>query len=63
MKISHIDTKVFDYYIKQLNQRHGNWSPLGVTRGGLHEYLRMTIDVSKIDKFVIRMCDYVAEIL
>ena len=34
LKISHINTKVFDGIIKKLNQIYGNEAPLAIIRGG-----------------------------
>jgi hypothetical protein len=43
--------------------RYGQETPLTVTRGDIHEYLGMTIDYSTVGKVMIRMDDYVENML
>lgn len=63
LKISHRDPAVVDGIVELLSERHGKHAPLTVTRGKVHEYLGMTIDFSTEGKVIIRMDDYVADIL
>jgi hypothetical protein len=63
LKLSHVDSNVNTDLLDQLNQRYGTVTPLVITRGKIHEYLGMTLDFSKVGKCVIRMDDYVANLL
>ena len=63
LNISHIDPKAVYCVIKQLKKNYGKDSPITVTRGVVHKYLGMTIDFYKEDKVVIRVDDYVSDIL
>ena len=63
LKISHIDPKVVGDVIKQMYQRYVKEDPITVTRVIVHDYLGITIYFSKEDEVMIRMDDYVAEIL
>jgi hypothetical protein len=63
LKISHKEAKVTESILDLLNDRYGKETPLTVTRGDIHEYLGMTIDYSTDGKVVIRMEDYVEEML
>jgi hypothetical protein len=49
--------------LDSLNARYGKETPLTVTRGDIHEYLGMTIDYSTEGKVMIRMEDYVENML
>ena len=63
LKISHADSGVTEGVLDRLNIRYGKETPLTVTRGDIHEYLGMTIDFSTDGKVVIRMDDYVEDML
>jgi hypothetical protein len=63
VKVSHVDTAVTEAVLDRLNVRYGQETPLTVTRGLVHEYLGMTIDYSTEGKVVIRMEDYVEDML
>jgi hypothetical protein len=63
LKISHVDENVNEGVLKFLNARHGEETPLTVTRGDIHEYLGMTIDYGTEGKVIIRMDDYVENML
>jgi hypothetical protein len=63
LKISHVDDSVIEGVLETLNNRYGNETPLTVTRGDIHEYLGMTIDYSTDGKVMIRMDDYVENML
>ena len=47
----------------RLEKRYGKETPVTVTRGDIHEYLGMTIDYSQEGKVVIRMEDYIENML
>lgn len=63
LKISHVDKAVNEEILRRLNLRYGKEAPLTVTRGKVHDYLGMTIDYSVEGKVMIKMLDYVLEIL
>ena len=63
LKLSHVDDAVNESLLARLNERHGKESPLAVTRGDLHDYLGMTIDYGTDGKVIIRMDDYVENML
>jgi len=63
LKLSHVDAEVTEGVLDRLNDRYGKETPLTVTRGDIHDYLGMTIDYSTDGKVVIRMDDYVADML
>jgi hypothetical protein len=63
LKISHVDEIVNEWVLEFLNARYGDETPLTVTRGDIHEYLGMTIDYGTDGKVIIRMDDYVENML
>lgn len=63
LKISHVVSSVIDGVLDSLNQKYGKESPLTVTRGDVHDYLGMTIDYSVKGKVIIRMRDYIKNML
>jgi hypothetical protein len=63
LKVSHVEDSVLDGVLACLNERYGKETPLTVTRGDIHNYLGMTIDYSTDGKVVIRMEDYVENML
>ena len=44
LKISHVQTKVVDEFIEQMEEESGKEEPLSQSRGKVHEYLGMTLD-------------------
>jgi hypothetical protein len=63
LKISHVDSGVVDDILRMLDERYGKDAPLTITRGKIHDYLGMTIDFSIQGKVMIKMDDYVDNIL
>ena len=63
LKISHVETTVVDGIISQLNERFGKESPISINRGKVHDYLGMTLDFSVSGKVMIKMFDYIENIL
>jgi hypothetical protein len=63
LKISHVDAKVVDGILDLLGERYGKEEPLTTTRGKVHDYLGMQIDFSVEGKVIIRMDEYIQEIL
>ena len=49
--------------LDRLNGWYGTETPLTVTRGDIHEYMAMTIDYGTKGKVMIRMDDYVTNII
>jgi hypothetical protein len=63
LKLSHVTEWVLDELIEKMNARYGEMTPLTVTKGTLHDYLGMTIDYGVPGEVMIRMDDYVSDIL
>jgi hypothetical protein len=63
LKISHVGGAVNELMLAKLNSRYGAETPLTVTRGDIHDYLGMTLDFSTDGKVMIRMEDYVENML
>ena len=63
LKISHQDSRVVDDILHQLDECYGKESPLVVTRGGVHEYLGMTMDFSMTGKVILSMPEYITTLL
>ena len=63
LKISHVEKKVIDDIIAQLNGKFGKESPLTATGGKILEYLGMTLDYTSHNKVKISMYKYMAMIL
>jgi len=63
IKVSHKDENVVTSVLKQINEVYGKEAPLTVTRGKVHEYLGMTIDISKKGNVKFTMIDYIQEML
>jgi hypothetical protein len=63
LKILHVDESINKGILEILNARYGKETPLTVTCGDIHEYLGMTIDYGREGKVVIRMDNYVENML
>ena len=63
LKISHVDPKVVDKLLKDINGRFGKEAPISISRGKVHEYLGMTLDYATPGKVKIIMTDYVEKML
>ena len=63
LKISHIDKKVLEDLIIQLNGAFGNDGPLTVHRGKKHDYLGMWLNYSLDGKVQVQMYDYIDNML
>jgi Reverse transcriptase (RNA-dependent DNA polymerase) len=64
IKVSHVDKRVIEQVIENLEAVYGKEAPLVVTRGGVHEYLGMTLDYATTPGACrISMFDYVEEML
>jgi hypothetical protein len=63
LKISHVDPKVVNSVIGQLEEEFGKEAPLTITRGKVHDYLGMTIDYGTPGKVKITMINYIMNLL
>ena len=59
IKASHVDPKVIDTIIGVLQEKFGKHAPLTFTRGKVHDYLGMCIDLSIKGKVMITMIDMI----
>jgi hypothetical protein len=63
LKISHVYPDVVTSIIEKLSEAFGKEAPLTVNRGRSREYLGMNLDFSQEDKVIIRMQEYIQELL
>jgi hypothetical protein len=63
LKISHVDSDVVTKTISTINQEFGKEAPITVKRGKVHDYLGMTLDYSMKGKVMVKMLDYVENML
>jgi hypothetical protein len=63
LKISYVKQEVLEDLISLLNKKYGKLNPLTVTLGDIHDYLGMTLDYSVPGAVIIRMDDYVRDLL
>jgi hypothetical protein len=61
--VSHINPTQVTNFLKQLEGVYGNTDPLTIRRGKHHDYLGMTIDLSKDGEVMITMYDYVKKLI
>jgi hypothetical protein len=63
LKVSHVDSKVVDDFIKQMDAEFGKETPMNQSRGKVHDYLGMLLDYSEDGCVKIDMTEYVNMIL
>ena len=63
LKISQMESKTVTDVIATINQEFGKETPITVKRGKVHDYLGMTLDYSKEGKVMVKMLDYVDNML
>ncbi len=63
LKISHEDYDVVTDIIEKLSKTYGKLDPITINRGKVHDYLGMTLDYNKEGKCVVKMVDYVKNML
>ena len=63
LKISHRNNSVLKNTIAQLTKRYGKINDLTVTYGKVHEFIGVTFDFSEDRKLMVKMDDYIEEIL
>jgi hypothetical protein len=59
LKILHVDTKVVDSLIDDLDREFGKETPLSKSRGKIHDYLGMTLDFSINGQVMVTMINYI----
>ena len=63
IKMSHVSQDVLESIMKQIKARFGKEAPLTVTRGPVHEYLRMTIDFSSPGTVQFQMKAFIDDLI
>jgi hypothetical protein len=63
IKVSHMDPDVVAMVLAMVNEEYGKESLLTVTRGAMHDYLKMTINFSHKGQVRLTMFDYIANML
>ena len=63
LKMSHVEPKVVDKVLDDINEKCGKEAPITVTRGKVHEYLGMMIDYREDGVVKITMIDCVNKML
>ena len=63
LKVSHEEEKVLDEFIVMMEEEFGQETPLSVSRGSVQEYLGMTLDFSERGRVVVKMSNYVKNML
>ena len=61
--VSHEDPREVTKFLIQLDGVYGNTDPLTVTRGKIHHYLGMTIELSDDGEVMISMYNYVKKLI
>ena len=61
--MSHIDTRVLDTFVDDLNQVFGKESPVVVHKGPYHDHLGNTLDYSSSGKVIVDMKQYIDKVL
>ena len=59
LKMSHVDPRVLDAFLEDLNQVFGNESPVVVHKGPRHDYLGITLYCSTPGKVIVDMKQYI----
>ena len=63
LKVSHEKEEVLDDFIGMMLKEFGQDAPLSVSRGLVQEYLGMTLDFSERGRVVVKMYNYVKNML
>ena len=64
LKVSHVNSKVVDQFIMDMEGEFGKETPLNQSRGKiLHDYLGMTLDFTIPGEVTITMVDYIKGVL
>ena len=63
LKVSHVDASAIEKCKHNMEQEFGKETPLSISHGKLHNYIRMTLDFLEPGHVVIWMLDYVNTML
>ena len=63
LKVSHEKEEVLDEFTGMIKKEFGQDTPLSVSRGPVQEYLGMTLDFSESGRVVLKMSNYVKNML
>ena len=63
LKVSHQDETALDEFIGMMEEEFGKETPLTIARGPVQEYLGMTLDFTEKGKVVVKMSDYIKNML
>ena len=63
LKMSHIDLRVLDAFVDNLNQGFGKESLVVVHKGSCHDYLGITLNYSSLGKVIVDMKQYIDKVL
>jgi Reverse transcriptase (RNA-dependent DNA polymerase) len=63
LKVSHVETKVVDEFLEQMEEEFGKETPMNKSRGKVHDYLGMVLDFSNEGAVKISMVDYIKMVL
>ena len=63
LRISHVNSNVVTDMINIIDAEFGQESPIAVKRGKVKDYLGMTLDFSKEVKVMIKIIDYLDNML
>ena len=63
LKVSHEKEEVLDEFIGMMQNKFGQDAPLSISQGPVQEYLGMTLDFSEKSRVVVKMHNYVKNML
>ena len=63
LKVSHKEDNILDEFIGMMEEEFGQETPLTVKRGQIQEYLGMTLDFTKSGRVVVKMSNYIKNML
>ena len=63
LKVSHEEDNILDEFIGMMEEEFGQETPFSVTRGPIQEYLGMTLDFTERGRVVVKMSNYIKNML
>ena len=63
LKVSHEDENALDEFIDMMEEEFGQETPLTIARGPIHEYLGTTLDFTEKGRVVVKMSNYIKNML
>ena len=63
LKVSHEEDNILDEFIGMMEEEFGQETPLTIKRGPIQEYLGMTLDFTKRGRVVVKMSNYIKNML